>query len=124
MNTIQSKKSLYSALRINSLFHIGQTTKETRLYLFMAPLDNDGNINYQSIELFTGRCRLPNVRKARTARTRAYLNNRQVFLLAMQREIQGQQKQARETGKRIVVSVPDWFKGLANDFSYVTVKTH
>ena len=115
-----SKKSLYNALKINSLFHTEQTTKETRLFLFMAPLDNDGNINYQSIELFTGRCRLPTVRKARTARTRAYLNNQQLFVLAMQREIE----QEKAKGHNVVVSVPEWCKGLTNTLSGVTVKVH
>lgn len=119
-NTMHSKKSIYNTLKINSMFHKEQTTKETRLYLFMAPLDNEGNINYQSIELFTGRCRLPTVRKARTARTRAYLNNQQLFVLAMQREIEQEQRK----GNNVVVSVPEWCKGLANTLSNVTVRTH
>lgn len=115
-----SKKSLYNKLKINSMFHTEHTTNETRLFLFMAPLDNDGNIHYKAIELYTGRCRLPTVRKARTARTRAYLNNRQLFILAMQREIE--QEQAK--GHNVVVSVPEWCKGLANTLSDVTVRVH
>ena len=117
---MQSKKALYNSLKINSLFHIEETTKEKRLFLFMAPLDSDGNIHYQAIELFTGRCRLPTVRKARTARTRAYLNNRQLFILAMQRELE----QERAKGHNVVVSVPEWCKGLMESFTSVTVKTH
>ena len=121
---MQSKKSLYNTLKINSLFHIEETTNEKRLYLFMAPLDSDGNIHYKAIELFTGRCRLPTVRKARTARTRAYLNNKQLFMLAIKRELEQYQKQAREQGKGLVLSLPEQFKGLAETLSHVTVKTH
>tara|TARA_Y100000593_G_scaffold94032_1_gene191279 strand:- start:60922 stop:61278 length:357 start_codon:yes stop_codon:yes gene_type:complete len=117
---MRSKKSLYNTLKINSLFHIEETTKEKRLFLFMAPLDSDGNINYKAIELFTGRCRLPSVRKARTARTRAYLNNRQLFLLAVQREIE----QEKAKGNKVVVSVPEWCKGLTESFTSVKVQTH
>ena len=121
---MQTKKALYNTLGVSSLFHKEETTKEKRLFLFMAPLDNDGNIHYKAIELYTGRCRLPNVRKARTARTRAYLNNKQLFLLAIKRELEQYQKQAREQGKGLVLSLPEQFKGLAGALSGVTVKAH
>lgn len=121
---MQSKKSLYNALKINSLFHIEETTKERRLFLFMAPLDNDGNIHYKAIELYTGRCRLPTVRKARTARTRAYLNNRQLFMLAIKREVAEYQRKAEGQGKRLVLSLPEWLQGLSRELPCTTLATH
>ena len=121
---MQSKKSLYNTLKINSLFHIEETTKERRLYLFMAPLDNDGNIHYQALGLFTGRCRHPSVRKARTARTRAYLNNRQLFMLAIKREVVEHQRKAREQGKHLVLSLPEWAQGLSDGLPCATLATH
>lgn len=121
---MQSKKSLYNTLRINSLFHIEETTKEKRLFLFMAPLDDDGNINYKALELFTGRCRLPTVRKARTARTRAYLKNRQLFMLAIKREVEQYQRKAGEQGKALVVSLPEWLQGLSVELPATTLATH
>jgi hypothetical protein len=45
-------------------------------------------------------------------------------MLAIKRELEQYQKQAREQGKGLVLSLPEQFKGLAGALPHVTVRTH
>lgn len=112
---MKTKKALYNELNINSIFHIEHMAGKIKASLYMAPLDGYGNINYKAIELFTGRCRLPSVRKARTARTRAYLNKREAFCEAVQADLKTILSKARDNigqDRRVVVSVPEWTEAI------------
>ena len=128
---MRTKKALYSTLKINSLFHTEYMTCKTKVSLYMAPLDGHGNVDYKAIELYTGRCRLPSVRKARTARTRAYLGKRETFCEAIQTDLKGILSKVGDSigqGHKVVVSVPEWTESIGRvieqEFKGVQVVYH
>ena len=103
-----TKKQAFINAGINSLLHIEENTKTIKAYLFMCPIDfKEQSVQRNHWSMSLGRNRLLTVKRGRIERSKAFLRDKQSFMLALWYDLKSVQNKARETGKAVTVYMPE-----------------